>query len=500
MSSELVTLAERYTLEEPIAKGGMATVWRARDEVLARQVAVKILNPNLVEDSEFVARFKREALAAARLTHPDIIAIYDTGEEEVDGAISHYIVMEYSGGGTLEDLLENETPLAPERVVAIGRAICDALGYAHSHGIVHRDVKPANVLVSDAGSIKVGDFGIAKAAFDTEFDVTTTGSILGTVTYLSPEQAQGQEPDARSDLYSLGVLLYEAAGGRPPFAAESQIATAMQHVRESPPSLRGVRADIPKALESVIMKALAKDPDDRYSSADEMSAALQAAVGRVPATGRSTAVFARPSSQAEADAATSGSDLRWIAPVVILIVLGALGAWLVTSLLTGSNNSGSVANGGTKTGGSGSSTGRALQVANAYSFDPSGDGSEHQELAQLAHDGNTSTSWHTENYYSSLAAQNKPGVGLVFDLGSSHDVSRVQVIGSQGMTFELRASDTRATTAAGYEAVKTESNFSGNSTIPISSTSARYWLVWITDLPGGGGGTAEINEVKLFGS
>lgn len=477
----------------------MATVWRARDEVLARTVAVKVLNPDLAQDADFVARFKREALAAARLTHPDIIATYDTGEERNGSATSHYIVMEYAGGGTLEDVLEAERPLAPERVVAIGKAICDALGYAHSHGIVHRDVKPANVLVSDTRSVKVGDFGIAKAAFDTGHEITTTGSVLGTVTYLSPEQAEGKEPDARSDLYSLGVLLYEAAAGRPPFAADSQLATAMQHLREQPPSLRSIRADIPKGLEAVIMKALSKDPDDRYASAAEMSAALDGAIGRGASESSSTAVFAPVSAPAEGETASGGSDFRWLAPVVVLIILGALGAWLVTSLLTTSNHPANHKGTGSKGGGgNNSATAKQLDVTSATPFDPTGS-PDHPELTSYAYDGDPSTSWHTENYYSTLAALNKPGIGLVFDLGSPKSVSKVKVTGSAGMTFELRAADSPSTTPDGYKVIKKEPNFAGSGSISVPATKGRYWLLFITDLPNGSG-TAEINEVSFFGS
>ncbi len=261
MSSEPTTLAERYVLESPIARGGMGTVWRARDEVLARVVAVKILNHDLAHDDAFVARFRREALSAASLAHPHIVAIYDTGSEESGDETRHFIVMEHCGGGTLTDLAKDQGPLDPDRVIDIGIDICTALGHAHRHNLIHRDVKPANILFTPDGTLKVGDFGIAKAAFGAS-ELTTTGMILGSVAYLSPEQANGDEPDARSDLYSLGVVLYELLTGRPPFAAESQIATAMKHMREEPPPPRSIRAGVPRALEAVVLRTLAKDPAD----------------------------------------------------------------------------------------------------------------------------------------------------------------------------------------------------------------------------------------------
>ncbi|MGH2734347.1 MAG: protein kinase domain-containing protein, partial [Actinomycetota bacterium] len=291
MASELTTLAERYVLESLVARGGMAAVWKARDDVLARPVAVKILHPHLAEDEAFLERFRFEALAAARLAHPNIVAIYDTGTDggPEDAGEQHFIVMEFCGGGSLADHLAERGPMEPDGIRAVGAAVCEALGYAHRIGVVHRDVKPANVLITGDGSLKVADFGIAKAAFAAG-DITTTGSILGTVTYLSPEQLRGSEPDARSDLYALGVTLYELVTGRPPFVEETQMATAMKHLREQPAPSRSVRGGIPRSLDQVIMKALAKDADDRYQSAEEMRTALE---GRGSASA-ATAVIERP--------------------------------------------------------------------------------------------------------------------------------------------------------------------------------------------------------------
>src|SRR5688572_4602157 len=267
------TIAGRYVLEEPIARGGMATVWKARDEVLARFVALKILDRDLAQDPAFLERFRTEALAAARLAHPNIVQTYDTGEDEGG---HHFIVMEYCPGGTLQDLVKREGALPPERAVALVAHICDAIAYAHRHEVVHRDIKPGNVLVGIDGSVKVGDFGIAKAAFASK-DVTTTGKILGTVTYLSPEQARGEEPDGRSDIYSLGVVLFELLTGRPPFEAESPVATAMHHLKSEPPGPRAVKGNIPRALDAVVLRSLEKDPDARFSTADEMRRALESA-------------------------------------------------------------------------------------------------------------------------------------------------------------------------------------------------------------------------------
>ena len=265
-------LGERYVLEERIASGGMASVWRAKDVVLARTVACKLLHPHLAEDKSFVERFRIEALAAARLSHPNIVAIYDTGSDEGDDP-KHFIVMEHCSEGTLAQLLNREGPLDPAHVESIGSTICSALAYAHAHEVIHRDIKPHNVLLSEHGSLKVTDFGIAKAAFVAK-DITTTGAIIGTVTYVSPEQAQGKEPDTRSDLYTLGIVLYELLVGKPPFSADTDVATALMHVNQAPISPRSIRAGVHRDLDAVIMKALAKDPEDRFDSAEAMRDAL----------------------------------------------------------------------------------------------------------------------------------------------------------------------------------------------------------------------------------
>jgi serine/threonine protein kinase len=234
------SIADRYVLEELLARGGMGSVYKARDEVLARPVAVKILHPHLSEDHGFLERFRREAVAAAGLSHPGIVAIYDTGTDTAeDGSERHYIVMEHCAGGTLTELSAREGALEPERAAAVVAAVCSSLDFAHRAGVVHRDVKPDNVLFADDGTLKVADFGIAKAAYASG-DITTTGSILGTVTYISPEQAGGREPDARSDVYSAGVVLYELLTGRPPFQGETDVATALMHVNESPTPVRAL--------------------------------------------------------------------------------------------------------------------------------------------------------------------------------------------------------------------------------------------------------------------
>ena len=266
-------LAGRYVLEELIATGGMAEVWRARDDVLARMVAVKILRADLADDPSLSERFQREAVTAARLTHPHIISVFDTGIDDD----TRYIVMEHFAGRSLREILEDRKALPTGESVAIMLPVLDALGFAHGNGLIHRDVKPGNILVEN-GRVKVTDFGIAKAAY-AHGDLTTTGAMLGTVRYISPEQVEGGEIDSRSDLYSAGVVLYEMLTGRPPFAAQTDVATAMIRLTSDPLPPRAIRPGIPRGLESVVMRALARGPEDRFFSAEAMRAALERQAG-----------------------------------------------------------------------------------------------------------------------------------------------------------------------------------------------------------------------------
>jgi eukaryotic-like serine/threonine-protein kinase len=255
----------RYELIRHLARGGMAEVYLAHDQMLDRPVALKVLFPELSTDRNFVERFRREAQAAANLSHPNIVSIYDWGEE--DG--TYFIVMEYIEGRTLGQIVRGEGPLLPDRAAEIGADVAAALAFAHRSGVVHRDVKPGNVLISPSGQVKVTDFGIARAA-NSDQDLTQTGAVMGTATYFSPEQAQGNRVDGRSDVYSLGVVLYEMCVGKPPFAGDNPMAIAYKHVREQPVPPRAVNADLPEAFEAIVLQAMAKNPNDRYVSADEL--------------------------------------------------------------------------------------------------------------------------------------------------------------------------------------------------------------------------------------
>lgn len=285
-------LADRYQLEEPVATGGAAIIWRAFDDVLSRSVAIKVLHPHLARDPGTVERFRREAISAARLTHPNVVAIYDTGHEQ-DVV---YLVMEYVDGPSLKAVLQDHGPLDPGVVAALGEQVASALGEAHAQGIVHRDVKPANILLTREGVAKVTDFGIAKALTGTETTLTGPGTVIGTAAYVAPEQLEGGQVDARADVYALGVVLYECLAGRPPFEADSAYATALRHVTERvPPPSKAV--EVPASLDAVVTRATQPNPDDRYGDAAEFQAELQAAValGPLPVSGRpgrDTAVIA----------------------------------------------------------------------------------------------------------------------------------------------------------------------------------------------------------------
>ncbi len=275
-------LGGRYELDGIVGRGGMAEVFRARDIRLDRIVAVKTLRDDLARDQTFQARFRREAQSAASLNHPSIVAVYDTGEDMASSAPVPYIVMEYVDGRTLRDLLRDDRRLLPERAAEITDGVLRALDYSHRHGIIHRDIKPGNVMLTRTGEIKVMDFGIARAVSDAQATMTQTAQVIGTAQYLSPEQARGERVDARSDLYSAGCLFYELLTGRPPFTGDSPVAIAYQHVRENPVPPTRVDPEVPGWADSIVLKAMAKDPAARYQTAGDMRNDIQRALSGVP--------------------------------------------------------------------------------------------------------------------------------------------------------------------------------------------------------------------------
>ncbi len=272
MVDEPRMLGGRYEVGSQLGRGGMAEVRRARDTRLGRQVAVKLLRPDLAGDPTFQARFRREAQASAGLNHPNIVAVYDTGEEKdpASGVAIPFIVMELVEGHTLRELLRDGRKILPDRALEFTAGVLDALAYSHRAGIVHRDIKPANVMLTSAGRVKVMDFGIARAVADTSATMTQTAAVIGTAQYLSPEQARGETVDARSDIYSAGCLLYELLVGQPPFRGDSPVSVAYQHVRETPVPPSQIDPMVTPSMDAIVLKALAKDPGDRYQTASDM--------------------------------------------------------------------------------------------------------------------------------------------------------------------------------------------------------------------------------------
>jgi len=298
-------LAGRYEVRELIGRGGMAEVYIGYDSRLSRTVAIKVLRSDLARDPTFQARFRREAQAAAALNHPAIVSVYDTGEDDVvtssgDRAHVPYIVMEYVEGHTVRSLLNDGAAVPIDEAVEIVIGVLSALAYSHREGIVHRDIKPGNVMLTPTGQVKVMDFGIARAMADSAATMTQTHAVVGTAQYLSPEQARGEVVDARSDIYSTGCLLFELLTGQPPFSGDSAVAVAYQHVREMPKAPSEVASDIPETLDRIVLKSLAKDREDRYPDADAMRADLEAAVrgGEVSAPAASTWVAAAAAADA----------------------------------------------------------------------------------------------------------------------------------------------------------------------------------------------------------
>lgn len=345
-------LSDRYELGEILGFGGMSEVHLARDLRLHRDVAVKVLRADLARDPSFYLRFRREAQNAAALNHPAIVAVYDTGEAETATGSLPYIVMEYVDGITLRDIVHNDGPVPARKAIEIIADACQALNFSHQHGIIHRDVKPANIMISRTGAVKVMDFGIARALADSH-SVTQTAAVIGTAQYLSPEQARGDSVDARSDVYSLGCVLYEILTGEPPFVGDSPVAVAYQHVREAPVPPSQKNADIPAELDAVVLKALAKNPDNRYQSAAEMRADLvRVHNGEAPDAPKvltdaertslmsATANHRSPVTEVPARRADSVGDShrgrrsvrRWLIVVAALAVLTVLVTWGINVL------------------------------------------------------------------------------------------------------------------------------------------------------------------------
>jgi hypothetical protein len=469
-------IGNRYELIRRVAKGGMAEVWEAEDTILARAVAVKILLPHLAADEQFVERFRREAVAAARLSHPHIVAIYDTCANDECEAI----VMELVRGRTARGLLDDVGALPIRQAVDIAIQTADALHHAHANGLIHRDVKPGNILLSDDGRVLVTDFGIAKAA-EGSSELTEVGLIVGTAKYLAPEQVQGQVLDPRADVYSLGIVLYEMLTGRVPFAGENSTSTALARVTTTPLRPRQIRAGIPRAVEDVVLKSMALRPDDRYQSAADLRAALVALdLSRLDdhdATSTVEAVTVHdPTPAPGEEVGFVRSERRWLVPaaliVVVAVVLGVVGV-IVGGTDVGDRLFGT----------SGTSPTRAAQpvrIVDADSFDPPpGDGNEHDEDLSALVDGDPATTWSTETY--NARNLGKPGVGIVLKLESAVALRSLTVTSSStGWRASVYVADSpRSTLAAWGTAVGT---LSEAGPLDLGGRTGAAVLVWFTDV------------------
>ena len=503
-------LAGRYRLDSLLASGGMAQVWRGTDDVLRRQVAVKLLHPHLAADTTFVSRFRQEALAAARLAHPGIVAIYDTCSE--DGVEA--IVMELVVGRTLRERLDDPAPIDPWQAAGLAAQVAEALDAAHRAGLVHRDVKPANVLLSDDGRVKVADFGIAKAV--AEADLTQPGLMVGTAKYLAPEQVRGDAVDPRTDLYSLGVVLYEMLCGRPPFVADTDAATALARLQRDPLRPRQVRAGVPKGLEEVVCRAMAREPAERYDTAADLRAALLAAgasatpdadltatsLGVVPGHTSGTSLPGRVAGATRVDSAPSfrQTERSWLVPTIVVVLVAlALG---IAGVLLGRSGARTFFDDVRDAIGGPSNTANPVSITEASAFDPGGDGAENDQLAANVLDGDPSTSWRTEGYNDRDITRLKPGVGLVLTLDSPAAIGGLEVVSpTNDWRVLIYVADSAAESLAGWgEPVATTGGLpAGTNTIDLGDARGGAVLVWIVDRGDAAGrAPAVIQDVRVL--
>ncbi len=461
----------------------MGTVWRGEDPLLARSVAVKTLDPRLAEDDDLRARFRREAVAAAAVAHPNIVATYDTGED--DGVA--YIVMELVEGATLRQAIDLHGALPPARAADIAAQVADALAAAHARGLVHRDVKPSNVLVQLDGRVKVTDFGIAKAADQSAEELTRTGSVMGTAKYLAPEQLEGQPVDERADVYSLGLVLFEMLAGQTPFGAETEIATAVARLTTPPPRLGNLRPHLAPGLAHVVDRALERNPEDRWPNAASMRDALAPFRVAVPERGAdATMPVARPRPSAPAATPATahpviindgvGIGARILAWVVAL-ALGIGGGYAGFVLATDSK---------TTTKSPAPAGGPAvLKIAAVTTFDPEGDQTENDGQVALATDGQKSTAWKTEPYFNPTMAP-KHGVGLILQLSRTSRVTSVDLTSpDSGWDAQIFVAGSSATTLAGWGQPRaTETNLGTSAELRLPTRPpGQFVLVWLTKLP-----------------
>jgi eukaryotic-like serine/threonine-protein kinase len=437
-SSQMIgtVLSGRYRLQAKLGSGGMSTVYLARDQTLDRDVAVKVMHREMSEQPDQLERFRQEARAVAKLSHPNVVAVIDAGE---DGG-HPYIVFEYVEGETLKQRIARVGALDPQEALAYAIEIARGLTVAHARNMVHRDIKPQNVLIDAEGRAKLTDFGISRQL--EQDGMTATGRVLGTTDYVAPEQAMGHGADPRSDIYSLGVVLYEMLIGQVPFHADSQVGVAMKHVNEDLPDVQQRRPEVSAAAALVVERATDKDPDRRYQDVgemiDDLSTALEVEAARAGSTtGEATSVLdAVPPAKRKL-----GGGARWSWAAILLIVLVGAGALAAVQLISSGDSPG----GG---GGALKGKGGTIAIESATDFDPQGDGEEDPEAISLAVDGSPATAWTSEHYDGETFAGTKsgpnPGVGLYVAAESAAKPSEIVIKGAPGYDAQIYASASEA--------------------------------------------------------
>ena len=498
-------LGNRYALEEPIASGGAAIVWRAFDENLARTVAVKLLHPHHATDPTVVERFERESRAAAQLNHPNVVRIYDTGRE--DELV--YLVMEHVDGPSLREVMRSRGQLDPATVAALGEQVAGALGEAHTNGLVHRDVKPANILLAADGTVKVTDFGIAKALSGADATLTTPGTVVGTAAYVAPEQLEDGDIDARADVYALGVVLHECLTGRPAFSGDTPTATAAMRLTHELMPPRQIIADVPRGLDDVITRATRRDRMDRFADGAIMSSALATMVGSRPSEITVSLLDLGEVDDPELLQSIDRKEHPYSGPMpanrreyarrLVAAFIGGLVLTLVAVFARDAMSTEPQPESGLQQ--------QSWRVEDVTVYDPlnPADG-ENQQLASLATDGNPQTSWTSDTYEEADFGPDQDGIGLVFDLGDAQEVRGVDInFVRGGLVVELYATSTLPPDAAGPEAWgdprATQADTLGQQPIRFSPTAERYWLLWVTGLSTSSTGdyTAEVAEVEFLG-
>ncbi|MDP9491064.1 MAG: protein kinase [Actinomycetota bacterium] len=471
MAEEVI--AGRYELVELIGKGGMSSVWQAHDRLLDRIVAIKILHPHFTEDEEYVERFRREARSVAQLSHPNIVTVIDRGED----AGRQYIVFEYVEGENLKQLVERGGPMPIRDALLMALQMARALAFAHGRGLIHRDVKPQNVLLNTDGQAKMTDFGIAREV-DVE-GVTITGTVLGTSEYIAPEQARGQQVDSQTDVYSLGVVLYELLTGGVPYDGDNFVTVALKHVNEPVPSVPERRPDAPPRIALAIERAMAKSPDERYGSMDELVDELESCLAELdPVSEEATMISRRPRTQPrQRPRRRRRLGVLWpLAAVLGILAVGGLAAFGAMALRDRNSNDPQAA------------PNQPIRLTGIGAYDPEGRDGEHDGEAPFATDRNMETYWTTERYND--FENTKEGVGLVLDARRKVKPDSITVRSdTEGFEAEIRAGDSRA---GPFDPVSDSTTVSGSTRFDLRDTEARYFVIWITALDG----SAHVNEVS----